>query len=620
MRKTLFLAALLAAASLTAACLTATGGLASLRDTQSDRVLAAARRAHCPGECRNTGVLILKGTEAVAGLSGPWRLAQDLASGRMHETVDFGVFQFGSVWDGAVRWRQDHSGGVHALNSDFAKSNAITAMWLARRGFLQADADGARLEYLRPLANEGQSYEILRATPANGQPVELWFDAKTGLLARSVWLMQIDTFTIRYEDYHPVGGTLVPYRIVNKEGDGDDDVVTVDRASIDKRPSSDEFKAPATPNDSTVANGVATVPIEYDGFVVISAMINGKGPFGFILDTGGHDILSVEAAKALGLKTVGAGESGGAGAGTVSEQYTRVERVDIGGVMLRDQSFFVDALQFDTVERGSRPPLAGIMGVELFERFAMELNYHAGTLTFRPLVDAKPGHGIAVPIRFSDDQPLFTAKIDGIAGDNGLDTGNAGALVIQGKWAQNHGLAERMRLGLLTAGFGAGGMSQVWAVRSDIEVAGITFPRIVASYSEDQKGSFSSRTEAGNIGNQIYSHFTLSFDYRRGIVWFDPVGDAEDTRFVYNRAGLAVFKETADAFTVAVVMPHGPAEAAGLKAGDRILAVDGVAAHQLSGMDVRRLVRRDPGTKMTLSVMHDGKVRTAIVTLRELLP
>ena len=104
-------------------------------------------------------------------------------------------------------------------------------------------------------------------------------------------------------------------------------------------------------------------------------MLNGKGPYRFILDTGGHDILTPEAAKAIGLKPEGAGATGGAGAGTLPEQFARVDTLQIGGVKIRNQPFFVIPLQYDTVEDDPRPPLAGLLGLELFERMAIHLDY-----------------------------------------------------------------------------------------------------------------------------------------------------------------------------------------------------------------------------------------------------
>lgn len=584
----------------------------------SAQVLAAARSAYGPLE--HPGVLVETGAEHASGLDGRWRLAQDIASGRMNETSDFGVFPSAEVWNGQHHWRQDHSGGVHDLNSAFARANTVTAMWLARLGFARKDADGARIDYLGAQDDGGHSYTKLRATPRDGQPVELWFDTATGLLAKSVWEMAIDDLTIRYEDYRRIGGMPVPFKVTSEEGGSDPDIVTVDHAEFAAHPAANEFDPPRMPDDFTIAGGVATVPVSYDGDVVIEAMLNGKGPFAFILDTGGHDILTPGAIKALGLGAKGTGAAGGAGAETLTEQYTRVANVDIGGVHLRDQSFFVLPLQYNTVERGAKPPLAGIMGLELFERFAMELNYRAKTLTFRPLANAPEGHGTAVPIFFTDDQPTYMAKIDGIAGPNGLDTGNSGALVVQGIWADRVGLAPRLRQGLPTAGFGSGGMSRNWAVRTDVEVAGIAFPHIVASYSEDKKGAFSSRFEAGNIGNQIYENFTLGFDYRRGIVWFDPAPGPAPKPTPFGLAGISFFKQTADAFIVATVMPDSPAAQAGIVEGDQIVAVDGVSVKTLSGWDMRRAVRKPPGAKLTFDIVHAGKPRSVTLTLRELLP
>jgi hypothetical protein len=585
-----------------------------------ETILAKARAAYGKASSEQLGVLVEIGTELSSGLKGRWRYVVDGIDGRMHESVDFGPYRLAAVWDGRDYWRQDHSGGVHSLNSSFARANAASEAWLARRAFLSDGAGRARLAPLPSRASEGRNYQRLRATPPQGQPIELWFDQASGLLARSVWEMPVDVRTIRYEDYRQTGRLLIPYRIIRQDGDYAPDTLTIEHADVAAPAEPNEFAAPRTPDDTTVANGEVSVPISYDGDLVVEAMLNGKGPFSFILDTGGHDILTPQAAKLLGIAGVGAGQSGGAGAGTLAEQYTRVDLVEIGGVAIRDQSFIIVPLQYDTVERGSRPPLAGILGVELFERLGIQINYRDRTLTFRPLKDASSGRGVAVAMAFSDDQPTFRARIDGIVGDCGLDTGNSGALVVQGHWAGRNGLAERMRRGVQTAGFGAGGISRNWAIRSDVEVAGQQFSGVTAYYAEDRKGSFASRTEAGNIGNEIYENFTLTFDYSRNLVWFKPVRDSAHAVFTYSRTGMSVYKPAADAFAVAIVIPHGPAAEAGIAEGDRILAVNEIPASKLSGWDMRRLSRQSPGTELRLAVLHLGGVRPVAVALREVLP
>jgi hypothetical protein len=249
----------------------------------------------------------------------------------------------------------------------------------------------------------------------------------------------------------------------------------------------------------------------------------------------------------------------------------------------------------------------------------MRLDYAHRTLTFRALTDAPPGKGVAVPITFTDDSPLVEGKIDGIAGDNLLDTGNADGLIMQGYWADQHGLDAKMRSGFHLAGYGLGGATNTWASRADFEIAGAKFSRTVAFYTEDKKGAFSSRTESGNIGNLILKNFTLSFDYARNTIWFDRNAEPE-TAWVFTRAGFNFHKDKPDAFVVSSVVPGTPAADAGMKPGDEIHAANSQSANVLMDWDLRRMMEKAAGSKLTLSMTRDGKPINATMTLRELLP
>ncbi len=581
--------------------------------------LAAARAASGASEEAERGFLVSSGSKRSSGLTGRWSRTIDLATGRNREAADFGIFSTAAVWDGSHYWRQDASGGVHPINSPYMQAVHVTDGWLAARGYLRRDAAGAKLEPLEDQAAGGRSYALIRGTPRHGQAVDLWFDKESKQLARTVQLMTSYVWTVRYDDYRKAAGSVLPFRISADDGDPSDaDVIQIDR--IDRaRTTKEDFSRPRPPDDVAIAGGKTLVPMEFDGDVIVEAKLNGEGPFAFILDTGGHDILTPAAAAALKLKPVGAGASGGSGAGTLPEQYARVERVDIGGLSMRNQLFSVIPLQFDTLERGARPPLAGILGLELFERCAVQINYRAGTLALERASDHRPqGAGTAVPIWFSDHEPLLRAKIDGASGDVGVDTGNSGTLVVQGIWADAHGLKQRFQSGIPVLGFGSGGASSDWSSRADFEIAGQLFPRVIALYAADQKGSFSSRTESGNVGNQILAHFTLDFDYLHGQLWFEPVSGYVAPPF--SRAGVSAYKERAEAFKVAAVSPGTPAAEAGLQSDDEILAVDGVPSSQLSGWDLRRALRRVPGTKLSLSIVRAGHPQTAVLTLREILP
>jgi len=583
----------------------------------ADAVLGSARAAAGVRDSAYVGCISLSGSEQGSGLSGRWSKLIDLATGKTREASNFGVFSKAAVWDGRRAWRQDMSGGVHAIDSEFMRSVHVTDAWLAQFGYLRRNALGAALELLEDREAEGRNFTVVRAVPPQGQPVELWFDKDTSRLARTVQTMTINVRTIRYDDYRKAQGLFIPFKLTSDYGNAADviQIEHVDRVGA----TADDFGRPRTPDDFTIAGGKSVVPIEFDGEVSVEAMLNGRGPFAFILDTGGHDILTPDAVAALGLKPVGAGTSGGAGSGTVSEQYVRVDRMQIGGMTMRNQPFTVIALQYDTVERGARPPLAGILGLELFERFAMQLNYREKTLTFEPLSSYQHrSDGIAVPIYFSDDMPLLVAKIDDLSGDVAIDTGNSGTLVVQGIWAEKHGLKQQLTSGFRSLGFGMGVASSNWSSRADFEIAGHRFERIIAHYAADSKGAFSSRTESGNLGNDILANFTLDFDYGNGQIWFEPVPSPGQKPF--GRAGVTTIKERAEAFKVVAVAAGSAAADAGLKVNDQIVAVDGTPSTQLSGWDFRRATRLPANTKLTLSIVREGQPRTVVLILKELLP
>jgi carboxyl-terminal processing protease len=83
---------------------------------------------------------------------------------------------------------------------------------------------------------------------------------------------------------------------------------------------------------------------------------------------------------------------------------------------------------------------------------------------------------------------------------------------------------------------------------------------------------------------------------------------------------MSLYKKSPDAFTVVTVLPDAPAAEAGVAVGDEVVAINGTAATQLSGWDMRRIVRQPPGTRLSLEMIRGGQKRSTVLTLRELLP
>ena len=86
-----------------------------------------------------------------------------------------------------------------------------------------------------------------------------------------------------------------------------------------------------------------------------------------------------------------------------------------------------------------------------------------------------------------------------------------------------------------------------------------------------------------------------------------------------NSAGLMV-EESTDGIVVSGVSEGGPAARAGVRIGDRLLAVDGKECTSLSPGEVRGALDGEPGTLLTLELLGPGDARSRTVGYRREQP
>ena len=107
--------------------LAASGPVAAAQTATPGSFFAQAREAAGGIAWDRTVGVVAEGDEDSAGMKGHWQAADDVKSGRLRRSSDFGIVRTDEVWDGADHWRQDISGGVHKLDSDFARKITATA-------------------------------------------------------------------------------------------------------------------------------------------------------------------------------------------------------------------------------------------------------------------------------------------------------------------------------------------------------------------------------------------------------------------------------------------------------------------------------------------------------------
>jgi hypothetical protein len=578
-------------------------------------VLAVAGPASAACAWRPGEVLTLSGTVRSGGLDGTVRRRVELGRGRLFERTDLGVVANAHGYDGRLAWSQDVSGATHDLDSGFARALAVSQAWLdARQGC--APSAGPTAERLAGREADGKSFEAWRVTPRGGAPMELWYDARTGRLDRAL-LQTAETRLIRhFDDWREVGrGRLVAFAQRDEFPEDEDEVVyRFTRARLAPRAAKADFRRPPRPHDVRMLGGAraTTVPFEDDHRtrVYVPVYLNGKGPFTFELDNGGHFIVSEDTAKAAGLTAAGAFNSTGAGTAVAKTGFARVKSLRIGQAEIVDQPARVRALSAAANDRGPRPPRAGLLGLELFERFVVGIDQRARTVTLRPLGAPYPKpKGTPLPLVFAEDAPLVAGAYQGVAGDFMLDTGNAGATIVEDFWASAHGLTPALKQGMSLSG--------VTFSRGDIGIGSFTLPgETVSYYGPAERGSEYSRAVAGVYGQPLLSRFNALYDYGRKTVWLEPLPEMGVVRG--NRAGLAVARNAAGELAVAAVAEGSPAAEAGLKTGDLVLEIAGHPAKTLSRADAAALFQQAAGTDLELRIASGGAERTAALRLRDL--
>jgi hypothetical protein len=377
------------------------------------------------------------------------------------------------------------------------------------------------------------------------------------------------------------------------------------------------------------------VPFELvDNRIFVDVWLEGRGPFKFILDTGGYGGLSVETAKRVGLKLGNEVEGRGAGESVVKAWETTVKETLIGGgaggpsspdsrggLVLKDQDFRV--FDFSDMRHvfGSEI-FDGIIGLPVFSQAVVRVDYERRLLTFtKPSSFTYRGASPAVPFELERFLPIVRGEVDSISVRLGLDTGDRSAFTLKGPFVEEHGLREKYAPKVeAVTGWGIGGPIRAQVMRlPSLKFAGFELKGTVTRLSLQKSGAFAAGDTAGNIGGAILKQFAVTFDYARRRLFFEKES-AFGRRTAYDRAGLWLSR-SADgrAFEVYDVVARGPAEEAGLKVGDRVVAVDGRNVEGLKLIATREGLKDARRKSVRLTLRTGAATRDVVLRLRDLV-
>jgi Aspartyl protease/PDZ domain len=377
---------------------------------------------------------------------------------------------------------------------------------------------------------------------------------------------------------------------------------------------------------STVSDAKSSFTLPFDlvdNRVFIEARLNGRAPFHFLLDTGAGGVtVSTDVAKELDLHVDDAGEGQGVGEKTVRAGAAQIARLHLGDLTLPDMESNVMDMS-DAPQVFGTKPFDGIIGLPVFERMVVKFDYVNRVLTFTsPDKFAYAGSGVIVHFDRPRQIPVVAGVLDGVRGNFGIDTGVRSSLLLYGPYCAQNNLQEKYGAKLEgVTGWGIGGpVRSLLARAQELQIGDVVVRDLVIRLSAQKTGLTTSSAMAGLIGPDVLSQFDVTFDYARTRIIFEK-NKNYGRRDSYYRAGIWMGQDKdGKHFTVVDVIPGGPGAAAGVQPGDQILAIDGKNTASLILPDVREAIRRETvGDRLTLLLESEGKQRTAVVTLKDLV-
>ncbi|MBS0365176.1 MAG: aspartyl protease family protein [Proteobacteria bacterium] len=613
---------LLGATVIAALMVTGAAGGETRAGANVDAILAAHRAAVNDPPAGSALTAVYR--QVSSGLTGTLTEQIDLTTGAYVQRSEADGVKEAEGFDGSTPWQEDVSGTYTPQQGGDRIPSAVSAAYRHANLWWRADRGGAAIDYVGRERDGSRTLEHLSVTPRGGRRFEAWFDSQTHLLARVSYDQQFLHLTETYADYRREGPQVLAHEVVVDPGLGAGAVsrATLMHCDYAAAPPAGAYAMPNPPlTGAVIAGNLASTTVPFrllNNHVYVEATVEGKGPYTFIVDTGGHTLLSPRLVRDVGLKPIGTAVTSGAGEGHGTSGFVHYDEIAIGGVRLHDQMGFATDIYDKSIEGIA---VDGMVGFELLRRLVTTIDYGRRTITFTTPARFRPGpdQGVAIPFVFYDHVPSVPGRIGDLPARLDIDTGSRTELDVTSPFVARHGLRERFTRGTnAITGWGVGGPARSYVVRMPaVAIGPQTVADAVVGLSDARGGTFSDPNFDGNVGSALLKRFVVTFDYTRQVLYLKPIEPVPADVGTFDRSGLWVIAR-GGGYQVMDVAPGSAAAQAGLKVGDLIVAVDGRPVVEARLSQLRETLRSSaPGTRVGLTVRREKQSRGVTLLLRD---
>jgi len=351
--------------------------------------------------------------------------------------------------------------------------------------------------------------------------------------------------------------------------------------------------------------------------MIIKLMVNGKGPFNFVLDTGVGlllisdpkliDSVSIKNLRSINIVGFGDGEP-------LSAFVTPSIEVGFGSTTAKGMSAAILKKDIFELSNYVGMPIYGLIGYEFFNSFIVRVNFAVNTLTiYRPGTAYVLRKGYRIPLIIEDRKPYLISDIELASGERIaakliLDTGAGHPLSLE----TNNGVPFEVpkvnipgNLGIGLTGPISGYISRI----PSLKLGKYELTDVITAFPdyEDVGSRVYSVSRNGNMGIAVLRRFNVVFDYHGSSLYISP-GAVLKEPFEHDMSGLEMTSagEKFDRLLVNRVEPGSSASEAGIMKNDEILAINFKPVSEMTPSEIDNLFRSKSDRGFIIDILPYG--------------
>jgi hypothetical protein len=337
----------------------------------------------------------------------------------------------------------------------------------------------------------------------------------------------------------------------------------------------------------------------------------------FILDTGSSGIsLDSTTAEYLQLKPIPSDRTirGIAGIRKVSFLYN--QHLKFPGLTVDSLNFHINNYGILTAVYGER--IDGIIGYSILSRYIIKLDYDSMRLSFHTKGTIRYPRGgyllkptisqlVAQSMRVRDEKAVNTRFI--------YDMGAGVCMLLSKDFISDSDFIDKRKKRWIKEGEGLGGkIDMELLVIKEVKLGPYRFRNVPVYIFDDVNNVASYPYMGGLIGNDILRRFNVILNYGRSDIHITPNTHYTE-HFDYSYSGVELYL-IEGLILVGDVAKGSPAEAAGLREGDQVLAVNRNFSQNLNQY---KIAMQNPNEKIKIIYRRDGVINEVEFKVKSIL-